>query len=81
MTIYIGGNLVVDTTRAVMFNFFSCFIPPRFGWFIPSGFAQNIPPIKDHWRAFTSEKVSKLFAPDDQDWEFIRKQLTDKDGR
>jgi hypothetical protein len=53
----------------------------RFGWFIPERFARSTPPIKDHWRAFTTPEVAGLFAPSEDRLQFIRQQLRNKDGR
>lgn len=47
----------------------------RFGWFIPENAADNSPPIKDHWRAFTSTTVSKMFSPSDEDYKIIKANI------
>jgi hypothetical protein len=57
-----------------------CFIF-RFGWFIPERFAAETPPIKDHWRAFTTTDIAQLFAPSPQDLQFIYQQLKQPNGR
>lgn len=51
-----------------------------FGWYMPEKFASQSPPIKDHWRAFTSEKVAEMFSPSDQDMNFIKQRLKKSDG-
>ena len=53
----------------------------RFGWFLPERFARSTPPIKDHWRALTSESVAALFAPSDADRKFIEERMRGRNGR
>ena len=54
----------------------------RFGWFLPERFARATPPIKDHWRALTTEEVAGLFALDaDDDRAFIEAAMRAEDGR
>lgn len=52
----------------------------RFGWFIPNAFAQSTPPIKDHWRSFSTNEVANLFAPTSHVLNFILKNLKRSDG-
>ena len=67
-----------------MYNieFYILILPPRFGWFLPESFASNAPPIKDHWRAFTTSKVAKLFAPASaKEKNYIYAQMKNEDNR
>jgi hypothetical protein len=52
----------------------------RFGWFLPERFAVVAPPIKDHWRALTTEAVAGMFSPSDDDREFIEARMRMEDG-
>ena len=52
----------------------------RFGWFLPERFARATPPIKDHWRALTTDKVAGLFALDG-DAALVKSAMRDADGR
>ena len=54
----------------------------RFGWFLPERFARATPPIKDHWRALTTEDVAGLFALDAAaDRALVEAALRGPDGR
>ena len=69
-----NGTKISRTTNNTVFS--------RFGWFLPERFARATPPIKDHWRALTTEEVAGLFAlgaADDR--AFIKAAMTGTDGR
>ena len=53
----------------------------RMGWFIPSAFASQSPPITDHWRAFKSPQVTEKFSLGQADLEVIKALTIDSNGR
>ncbi|XP_040568562.1 uncharacterized protein [Lepeophtheirus salmonis] len=53
----------------------------RFGWYIPERFAKQTPPIKDHWRAFTDENVTRYFIPPQRLRRRILASLKDENNR
>ena len=74
----VSQSLVLSSVHSIMHSHSL----GRFGWFLPERFARATPPIKDHWRALTTEGVAGLFALDAaDDRAFIEAAMRGPDGR